>query len=353
MTKRTFATLDGMRGVAAICIVVLHAHRFYLDPLPAAQMAVDLFFVLSGFVLAHSYGHRFRQGMTPLTFMALRFARLYPLYLLGILLGVIEGVLATRYHLSGTGWTPHVLLTALPFNLLMLPNPLSGASGVLFPFNGIMWSIFLELLVNAVWAIAWRALESTRILVGTIVAAAGAFTAIALWTDTTALGLTWGTFPGGLARVLFSFLAGVLIHRFHDRVHIVGLPPLILIAVLPVLAAFPLGTSAQLLCALVVFPALVLLGSRTEPVGRRRAFCLALGVASYGVYTVHKRLYDLSCGFLLYGLGINAMDHVSLVGVTFLLVLIAGSIAFATKVESPARRALTRLLVRRTQPKPA
>ncbi|MGH3388477.1 MAG: acyltransferase family protein [Actinomadura sp.] len=344
MTQRIFCTLDGIRGVAALCIVVLHAHRFFGDLLPSAQMAVDLFFVLSGFVLAHAYEPRFRDGMTPLRFMCQRFARLYPLYLLGIGLGVVQAVLFLHYHQGSMTWTWSALLAALPFAFVMLPTPFDAG---LFPLNGVMWSIFFELVANAIWVLFWRPLRSTKVLVAVILGSGVLLAVAAHGYDTMALGANWHTAPGGLARVTYSFMLGVLLYRVRESVWLPRVPPVVLLAALPMLAAFDLSTSAQLLCALFVFPALVLLGARVEPSGTAGVVCHKLGVASYGVYTLHKRLYMLSYAALLHFFGIQAEAFAPWGGLVFLVLLVVGCVILTNVFERPARRALSRLLDRR------
>jgi peptidoglycan/LPS O-acetylase OafA/YrhL len=151
--NRSYATLDGLRGVAAICIVVLHCRRFFLVPDNVSMgLAVDLFFVLSGFVLSFAYDAQFKLGLTAWEFMKARLIRLYPLYLIGIVLGIGETALAIRFapHRFSGGW--HQFFVSLPFALAMVPD---RTQVDLFPFNAPMWSIFFELLINAVWALCW------------------------------------------------------------------------------------------------------------------------------------------------------------------------------------------------------
>ncbi|GGW23431.1 acyltransferase family protein [Streptomyces xantholiticus] len=349
MKDRAFRTLDGIRGVAALCIVVLHSHRYFGDPLPSAQMAVDLFFVLSGFVLAHAYEERFREGMSPWRFMLARYVRLYPVYLLGTILGLVQALCMMRYqgqevmeNHPDQEWTWSQLLVDLPFAALMLPDPFAAA---LFPLNGIMWSIFFELLANLVWVLSRRLLESTKVLVGVVLVSGVLFTGAALWWDSTALGVGWDTFAGGLARVLYSFMLGVLLHRFHRAVRAPRIHPLLLLGVLPALAAFDLSTISQLCCALVVLPLLVLLGAKAEPQGATALLCTRLGLASYAVYALHKRLYMLSCGILLQFFGLRVEQYAPWGGLVFLVLLVSGCVLLADRFETPARRALSRRLI--------
>src|ERR1700733_9805135 len=88
-TKHRFYVLDGMRGIAAIIVMLYH---FYLDMhlryFKNSFVAVDFFFVLSGFVLCHAYGNKLLNGMSVGEFLARRIGRLYPLFALGVLMGV-------------------------------------------------------------------------------------------------------------------------------------------------------------------------------------------------------------------------------------------------------------------------
>lgn len=77
---KNYRTLHGIRGVAALRVVVLYSPRLFGSAPAFLAPTVDLFLVLSGFVLAHVYEDRRRRGMTPLAFLRQRCVRLYPLY---------------------------------------------------------------------------------------------------------------------------------------------------------------------------------------------------------------------------------------------------------------------------------
>jgi peptidoglycan/LPS O-acetylase OafA/YrhL len=85
---RAFPAMDGIRGIAAILVALFHFRATFLhydnNVIGDGYLAVDLFFVLSGFVLAHAYEHRFARGMTTFEFMRARVIRLYPLYFVGL-----------------------------------------------------------------------------------------------------------------------------------------------------------------------------------------------------------------------------------------------------------------------------
>ena len=153
--KERFVVLDGMRGVAALAVIIDHVASPLMQTLiPGRYLAVDFFFVLSGFVLAHVYLTRLAEGrMSPGAFLRVRAIRFAPLYLAAFALGA---ALALLYALRG--WhehtLPHVATSAL-FGVFMLPTPppLSIWPDAPFPLNGPTWSLFFELAVNAVFAL--------------------------------------------------------------------------------------------------------------------------------------------------------------------------------------------------------
>ncbi|MET8949618.1 acyltransferase family protein [Streptomyces sp. NPDC004393] len=345
--KKSYRTLDGIRGAAALCIVVLHSPRLFGTAPTFLGMAVDLFFVLSGFVLAHAYDQRIGQGMTPLGFLRRRWARLYPLYALGLALGVVHAVLCILYHPPTEPWSWRKLLITLPASLFMIPAPTNEG---LFPFNGPMWSIFFELLANLLWVTFWRPLQSVKILFGTVLACGVLYSFALFHWGTAAVGLTWSTFPGGLARVCFSFGAGLLVHRLRDRLRARGVPPLLLMGALPALALFRPGLVAQLLCVLLVFPLVVLLGARSEPSTGVGRCCDTLGKASYCVYVLHRPLGALVYAAALQCTGRGLEAFAPWGGVVFLAGLVAAGLVLTDRVETPARRWLTHRLARDHRP---
>ncbi|MHB9860992.1 acyltransferase family protein [Streptomyces sp. YIM S03343] len=345
MSVNNYRTLHGIRGVAALCIVALHSPRLFGHMPEFLGLAVDLFFVLSGFVLAYAYEDRFRHGMTPLTFLRKRWVRLYPLYVVGFLLGVAHQAMCILYDSPTAEWTWSDLFIALPFALFMLPAPLTEA----FPFNGPMWSIFFELLANLVWAVFWRPLQSVRVLSGAVLVWGTLYSWALMHWQTAALGLTWATFPGGLARVGFSFTAGLLIYRLRDRLRTPRIPPVVLMCVLPVMAFFRPGLIWQLLSVLLVFPLVVLLGARSEPRSGTQGVYESLGKASYCVYVLHRPLGALFYAFVLRFSGQRLEVFSPWGGFVFTAMLVAGGLVLTDRFETPARQWLTRGLTRKNR----
>lgn len=344
MRSRSYVTLDGLRGIAALSVVVLHANRLIGDMTwSSAALAVDLFFALSGFVLAHAYGQRLAESMTATEFMKARIIRLYPLYLVGIGLGVVEALAVIHYQHGSIGsivWDWRTVWTALPFNLVMLPTPWS-----FYPFNGVMWSIFLELIVNAIWVLSFPLLKTNRVLVTAVAfAAAGLIASVLIYGKLTSLGTSWRTMPGGVFRVCFPFFLGVLIYRLRDRAPRV--PPIILLVALPAILFQSLPVAGQLFAALFLLPALVWLGSAVEPRGWLGTVSHKLGAVSYAVYTVHKRLYLLTYGAAL-KLGMDLRTFAPWVGIAFIAALLALCLFLDGVYDRRARAWMATALTRR------
>lgn len=340
---RSFVTLDGLRGVAALCIVVLHCNRFFGDfTWSSAALAVDLFFVLSGFVLAFAYGERVCEKMSRWQFVKARIIRLYPLYLVGTLLGLVEAYLVIRYQQGAIPWNWAKFLAALPFAMVMLPAP---GQSTLFPFNGVMWSIFFELVINVVWAVFWQPLRSSKVLIGIVVLSGFGLATCVLATGSMWQGAGWNTFVGGFFRVSYSFFLGVLLYRIHQRgMSLPKIPPLALLAALPAVLFIPMPVPARLAVALFVLPWFVILGAQVEPRKALAAVCAKLGAASYAIYAVHKRIYLLAYAGILQLLNIDVQVYASeYVGTVFMAVLIAGCLFLDRFYDKPAREWLSRI----------
>lgn len=351
MSNRTYRTLDGIRGMAALSIVILHMPRIFGPVmLPVASLAVDLFFCLSGFVLAHAYATRFDTGMSPARFMGIRFIRLYPLYLLGTVLGIVEAFATLRYQQGSVDWTLADITWSLPFSLLMIPTP---GGHTLFPFNGVMWSIFFELVINLIWVLFWRPLASTRVLAGVVVASGVALLGFAFYRNSINLGTGWDTFLGGVARVSYGFFTGILIYRLKDHLRLPSLPPALLLVAVPLLFALPLPKPLQILAALFVLPWFVALGSKVEPAGILGKFCHAIGLASYAVYALHRRVFMLGYAFLLQFVHWDAQTLAPWTGLAFIALLVPACMLLDRIYDGPVRKLLTRIFLKRRESAPA
>jgi peptidoglycan/LPS O-acetylase OafA/YrhL len=165
--RRAFQTLDGLRGIGAFLVVMRHVpYLFGPIRVPESFLAVDLFYLVSGFVVAHAYGARLEKGGFFKDFVKTRLIRLYPLYAMGLGLGVIVATLAVVTDPRGW-WTPFRLTEAIATGIFMIPMfPGLKAGGT--ALDGPTWTLLPELLANALYAAAIRWM-TTGVLLGLIV----------------------------------------------------------------------------------------------------------------------------------------------------------------------------------------
>lgn len=191
MNEKRFDTLDGLRGIAAIMVMLFHAGTRLPVRAPGGYLAVDLFFALSGFVIALAYEDRLRQGFPFSRFLIVRLIRSYPMYLVGILIG---------------GY----LYTLNPIHLLMLPDFADRYK--LYPANVPMWSLIFELVVNLAYAAVATKLGN-RVLVAVLLISGSAFAYGIIEAGKADLGAFWSGAAMGLIRTIFAFSLGVGIYR--------------------------------------------------------------------------------------------------------------------------------------------
>lgn len=350
--RRLYGTLDGMRGVAAIAVVVLHAPRLF-GPVaaPSAGLAVDLFFVMSGFIIAHAYERKLLEGaLSAARFVALRLIRLYPLYLIGLGLGIVEA-LAEYYFGRTQAWTAPQLVLSGVTSLLMMPAApgiLEGAAPA-FRLNPPAWSLFFEMVANVLYAVFAMRL-STRVLSGVAAVSGLALVATSLYVGDLNVGSYWNTLWGGFPRVVFSFSVGLLIYRFRDQLSFVKAPPLLILVAAGALFLVDAGRWSgvyEVACTLVILPALVVLGASTEPGKRLLPACKFLGLTSYAVYSLH---YPLLMAFQAVARKLWGDEQVVAMpwlGLFFLAMLLVGCGILVRLYDVPARRRLVNALERR------
>lgn len=323
--RHTFETLDAMRGIAALVV----AGRHYGLVLPSSYLAVDLFFLLSGFVLQHAYGEALGKKLSGPTFLALRMARLYPLYVLGLAIGawayLVHGEWVTSVSLAFA-----IRLTFLPAPYLV-PGPLTW-----FAFDQASWSLLFELFANFAHA-TLAARLSNRMLLIVIILSLIVVVGAAARAGSFDLGWypTLVNFLGGFGRVGLSYFAGVAIYLNRNRLPTLPkVNPLWVLGAMVVCFSIPDGPSwyqipRDLLFTAIVFPIIVYWGSAL-PITCGRIL-LPLGSASYGLYVLHFPLRDLF--FPVYPGAVEAG--------LFLIGLTVACVALEQYYDVPARRALS------------
>ncbi len=326
-------------------VVAFHFGRIGVMAAPQGYIAVDFFFALSGFVIAAAYSDRLAGGLTLAKFAEIRLVRLYPMYAIGLLLGLIRPVGALLLH-NQIHLGPVEISTAFAFNAFMLPTPFSSSE--LFPLNGPGWSLFLEVAVNLIFA---AFLFRQRKLVLIVVMVAGGL--MTIWGAQIAgnlnVGWSWATLAGGAGRTLYSFTLGVLMSRMSLGLRRIScwalILPALLAAVLCIAPPKSLQIPTDLLTAMVVCPLLLAAGAKIEVPIWMRPGAAFLGDLSYPLYAIHFPL------IFIFGF---AAARVGLVGWPSLLLFLGLAVSTAVMaeklVDTPLRRWLTARLRARMSP---
>jgi len=344
--KKIYHSLDGLRAIAALCVVFYHFQSF-LAPITvsSAYLAVDLFFLLSGFVIANAYHDRLGQSIGPGQFFVLRVIRLYPLYLAGtliLLVSIALGLLSHRAH----NWTWGALAGAAPFALLMLPGPHPGSSGLYINFPA--WSLFSEIVTNVAYGSTARVRRGW--LLRAVVVGAGALLVAAIVIHGSADGgESWDTWWFGPVRAFFSFFVGVIFYKLLEagRLPVVKVPLLPLFAVVAVVLYVAPPTPWRALydlgAILLLFPVLVWLCIVNEPRHGLRAYAVA-GLISYPIYAIHAPFASALDAGIRRAFGGHVASWSPWIGLGMVAVLIALSWLLAETYDIWARRRLTAIV---------
>ncbi len=363
-TKPHYNLLDGLRGVAALTVVCFHLFEAYatshLDQrINHGYLAVDFFFILSGFVVGYAYDDRWTK-MTVREFLTRRLVRLQPMVVIGALIG------AVMFYTQGCPvWDVSavpvaMLLVATLMNAFMIPaTPGAEIRGVgeMYPLNGPAWSLFFEYIGNVLYALFIRRL-STRALAVLVAAAGCGLAAFSVWGPLgdicVGFSLTGENIVGGSLRLLFAFPAGLLLSRVFRPVRVRGAFWIGSLAVVALASVPRIGGSEHLwmngvydaLCAVVLFPLIVWIGASGKTTDRVTSrICKFLGDISYPLYMVH---YPFIYLYYAWVKNENLTFGQSLPGAA---ALVAGSVALAWLClrfyDEPVRRFLSKRLLRR------
>ena len=377
-SKPRYEILDGLRGVAALMVVIFHCFETYV-PVFGTQivnhgyLAVDFFFVLSGFVIGYAYDDRWDK-MTTWGFFKRRLTRLHPMVIAGTLVGA-----ALFFFSSGAfpqtleveGWK---FALCFVMGLLMIPcgNGLDIRGwGELNSFNGPQWTLTFEYIGNILYAFVLRHLPKAALAILCV--------GCAFFTLDLTLGWdVFGLFPDGpqytviggwsltsqqiyigFTRLLYPFLCGLLIsrilpsHRSESNpsgspIHLRGgfwwcslvLVVLFSIPCIGGKTGVPDGLF-QAACILVVFPLVVLAGagSVTRNPGST-AVCKWLGEISYPIYITHYPIMYIQMGWVADHPDAPLWIHIMVnVGVVFMSIILAWGLLKA--YDLPVRQWLT------------
>lgn len=371
-SKPHYALLDGLRGVAALLVVFYHifegfqfaGNRPLIETINHGYLAVDFFFILSGFVIGYAYDDRWKGRLTMVDFFRRRLIRLHPMVVMGALIGLISFALTGFERWDGTSVSPWMALTAFLFACLMLPA-LPGmprevrGNGEMFPLNGPYWSLFFEYIANILYALFLRRLN-TKVLasLASILAVALAWFAVTNQSGYGSIGVGWTAdmtnILGGSLRMMCPFTIGLLLSRMFRPWHVRGAFWLCTLVLL-VLFFVPYIEGGGMLsyngifeavCIIAIFPCVVWVaasGQTTDRLSTR--ICTFLGDISFPLYIVH---YPLMYVFYLWMMHTGRDTLVQTWPVALLVVISSIALAWLCLkfYDIPLRRWLTRKIRR-------
>ncbi|MBB3957084.1 acyltransferase family protein [Novosphingobium sediminicola] len=323
--KDHFIALDGMRGIAAIAVMVFHYMSDFsmlgwsrpdslATPFKCAPLAVDFFFMLSGFVLSAAYTPGLLRDAKWGGFFRKRLLRLYPMYAIGMAFGMIALILSLHLRPVDagpvSGWGD--VAASLALSLAMVPDYIghyglilgsTSLEGAAFPLNPPGWTLFYELIASLMLVALVR--KSDRVLVGMVAGslfvmlAATPFTAIVFHQRGHTFFFSGGARPDlwlGLSRVVTGFVTGVLLWRLRSANKLQFAPftwrirPVTAYTMLMASFALPSTLKGAWPLAFLTFvgPVFLVWGAniRFRP-GLGRDISAALGWISFPLYCVH------------------------------------------------------------------
>lgn len=341
--KRRFHSLDGLRGVCALAILFFHARALAGSSLFAhAYLSVDMFFLISGFVLSQAYGTRLRDTGDRSAFAVTRISRLAPSLWFGIALGItFQGVLVWFSLPDGRAHTLAILAILGVLNALLIPVAGMFSQRDAFAPNNVSWSLFAELAVNAGFAFLSPVMKLRHLAV---VAFAGGllFAGICWRLGTLDFGAHQDSILLSIPRAVPTFVAGMLIHKLWESGKLDRLPRLppswICIGWFVLLAVYSGPVWLDLILVLVVSP--LLLGILVRSPDKISGWLIWLGAVSYPLYATHAVILNFVSGA---GLQIRPSGAVPWAFVLTIAVCVAVAEFTRRWIEPGARNILTAL----------
>lgn len=313
-SKPHYQLLDGLRGVAALLVVWYHVHEGFafasgapiITGINHGYLAVDFFFILSGFVIGYAYDDRWGRNLTTGSFFKRRLVRLHPMLVMGAVLGFVSFFLQGGVTWDGTHVMTSAATLALLCAMLFIPAFPGSAYDVrgnaeAFSLNGPSWSLFFEYIGNVFYALFLRRLSKKALSALVIILGLGMLVMTCLdLPGYGCLSVGWsmgdGGFWYGLLRMLFPFSMGMLLSRDFKPVKVkcafwicsAVLLALFLVPYIESEGAFHWNGFYESFCIIVMFPVLVTLGASGEVTDKfSSGLCKFLGDISYPLYITH------------------------------------------------------------------
>lgn len=337
--KGRYTFLDGIRGIAAMFVLTRHTDSFWTSGFWRSYLAVDLFFILSGFVIAYAYDKKLASGLlSRRDFVIIRLLRLYPVFFLSLIVCVVfASFIGINNGVSDYVFWRNFIAAAFVSGLF-LPFRLEG-SAFLFPINGTYWSLFFELLANFFYAVI-RPKLSDFLLKAIVVVFGCMLVILALLKGNLNSGFLWGwgSFTAGISRSIFGVFFGLLLYR--QRLNFLSLrmiSPWIPVATICLILMSPSFGAADsvidILSVCVIFPISVLIASWGESSAFDKVL-IALGSASYPMYVFHKPFGE----FISYLFNGTEAEYAPFSGVVMVAILIVLSVGLEKYIDLPFRK---------------
>ena len=401
-TKPHYILLDGLRGVAALMVLWYHVFEGFafakgsvIETFNHGHLGVDLFFLLSGFVISYAYDDRWKsrqrstvnsqqttsKSLSLKDFFKRRLIRLHPMLVMGAFIGLICFLLQGGVKWDGSSTPIHWTLIAFVLTLFFIPA-YPGASydirgnAEMFPLNGPSWSLFFEYIGNILYALFIRKLSNKMLTV--LVGATGILWIWFVAFDISGydmIGIGWTldvvNFFGGLLRMMFPFTLGMLMARlFSQRTtdnrqqsfftnNIFWIATIVLFALfsvpyisgedvtnrVPALANISLNGIYELFCIMVVFPLIVWIAALSDSAQSKFTLRISkfLGDLSYPLYIVHYPVMYLFYAWLIKNQYFTLGETWQMV-ILVLTVCIVLAYACLKLYDEPIRKKLSKLI---------
>jgi len=311
-SKSHYQILDGLRGVASVLVIIFHmfetftgGNRF-IQIINHGYLAVDFFFVLSGFVVAYAYDDRWGK-LTQWDFYKRRLVRLQPMVVMGSIIGAalfyfqVSNVVFP--NIAGTPVWEMLLLMVIGCTLIPVPLSMDIRGWQeMHPLDGPAWSLFFEYIANILYAVIIR--RFSKLLLSIFVSLAGLMMILylVLGPQGDLIGGWSLNGPGlfvGFTRLLYPFFGGVLLCRIGKLIHIKNAFWWCSVLIVIALCIPRIGDEHHLwmngiydaFCVILVFPLIVSIGAGGR-IDNPRALrvCKFFGDISYPLYITHYPL---------------------------------------------------------------
>ena len=318
-SKQRYDILDGLRGVAALMVIIFHFFELYSFGNPSKQiinhgyLAVDFFYVLSGFVLGYAYDDRWDK-MSYWDFYKRRLIRLHPMVIAGSLLGMCYFFLGECINSPNIeSVNPLYFFLTIIMSILMIPCPAQmdiRGWGETNSFNGPNWTLTYEYIVNILYSLIFRRLHTIIIGILTLASAlllvnltcnfdifnvmnereSNKYTVIGGWS------LTSCELCVGFTRLFYPYFAGYLVYRLKLKIRIPYsfiICSIILITFLSMprleKEGYPIFNGIyEAIVIILIFPLVIIIGAGDTTKNEiLTKICKFIGELSYPIYITH------------------------------------------------------------------